>query len=447
MNVKLILWSFTVALGGLLFGLDTAVISGAEQDIQKLWNLSSWSHGLAVAIALYGTVLGAAFGGFPADYFGRKPTLFWIGILFFISAMGSALAPEIYSFMFFRLIGGLSIGASSVVAPVYISEIAPPRYRGRMGISFQLNIVLGILVAYVSNYLLEGSNNDWRWMLGVVAIPSLVFSILMIFTPETPRWLILKKNDLSNAKKILESTENISPASPGYDEQMQLAMDAILASASKEPSKNKESIFSKAYIFPLLLAFLFAFFNQLSGINAIIYFAPRIFEMTGLGKESALLSTAGIGLVNMLFTILGWSLIDRYGRRLLMYIGSVGYILSLAMIAFSFFTQNYALVPFYIFAFIASHSIGQGAVIWVFISEIFPNQVRAYGMAWGSLTHWVFAALITNVFPYFALNVGGGPIFAFFCLMMFLQLLYVWKMMPETKGASLEEIQTKLLLH
>ena len=438
MNSKLILWSITVGLGGFLFGLDTAVISGAEQDIQQLWNLDSWSHGLAVAMALYGTVFGAAFGGVPADKFGRKKTLLWIGLLFFVSAVGAALANDVNTFMLFRFIGGLSIGASSVVAPVYISEIAPPKYRGRMVISFQANIVLGILIAYVSNYLLDGvgGENDWRWMLGIVALPSLIFSVLILFTPETPRWLLLQKGDEAAARKVLAITDEA-----GVDE----AVIAIRKSAEGESLGKKESFFSRKYSLPILLAFLFAFFNQLSGINAVIYFAPRIFEMTGIGKEGALLSTAGIGVVNLVFTIAGWWLIDRFGRRMLMYIGSVGYIVSLALIGYAFYTESYTNVPLYIFAFIASHAIGQGAVIWVFISEIFPNSIRASGMAWGSLTHWVYAALIANIFPFFAKEYGGGPIFSFFCVMMVFQLLYVWRMMPETKGVSLEELQKRLI--
>jgi sugar porter (SP) family MFS transporter len=434
MNSKLILWSITVGLGGFLFGLDTAVISGAEQNIQKLWNLNSWQHGLAVAMALYGTVIGAAFGGIPADKLGRKKTLLAIGILFFFSAIGSAVANDVNTFMLFRFIGGLSIGASSVVAPVYISEIAPAQYRGRMVISFQLNIVFGILIAYVSNYLLKGGENDWRWMLGIVAFPSLIFSVLMLFTPETPRWLLLNKGDEAAARKVLSITE------PSVD----AAVEEIKTSAQHDNTGIKETFFSKKFTTPIVLAFLFAFFNQMSGINAVIYYAPRIFKMTGLGEDSALLSTAGVGVVNLLFTILGWGLIDRYGRRVLMYIGSIGYIISLGLIAFAFFNQSYANVPLYVFAFIAAHAIGQGAVIWVFISEIFPNAVRASGMAWGSLTHWVFAAIIANIFPIFADKFGGGPIFAFFSFMMIFQLIYVWRMMPETKGVSLEDLQKQL---
>ncbi len=438
MNNKLLLWSITVGLGGFLFGLDTAVISGAVGDIEKLWHLDKLNLGFAVAIALYGTVVGAGFGGVPADMFGRKKTLLWIGILFFVSAVGAALAQDVTIFMIFRFIGGLSIGASSVVAPVYISEIAPPQYRGRMVISFQFNIVFGILIAYVSNYLFDGfgGDDDWRYMLGVVAIPSLIFSFLVTLTPESPRWLITKKGDEAEARKILAITE------PDVDKAVN---EIKAASVNDNVGGVEDSFFSKKFTWPILLAFLFAFFNQLSGINAIIYFAPDIFKMTGLGQSSALLSTAGIGVVNLVFTILGWYLIDRFGRRTLMYIGSIGYIVSLGLIAMAFSTNAHSFTTYYIFMFIASHAIGQGAVIWVFISEIFPNSVRASGMAWGSLTHWVFAALIANTFPVFAEQYGGAPIFAFFCAMMVFQLLYVWLMMPETKGVSLEDLQKKLI--
>ena len=435
MNSKLILWSITVGLGGFLFGLDTAVISGAEQNIQSLWHLSKMTHGLAIGIALYGTVIGAAFGGVIADKFGRKQTLLWIGVLFLISSIGAAVAPGVEIFMFFRLIGGMSIGASSVVAPVYISEIAPAEYRGRMTISFQMNIVFGILIAYVSNYFLSGGDNDWRWMLGVVAIPSAAFSLLMLLVPETPRWLLLFKGDEAEARKVLAITD------PNVD----AAVQDIKDSAKTEVAGFKETFFAKKFSFPIILAFLIAFFNQLSGINAVIYFAPRIFEMTGLGKSSALLSTAGVGVVNLVFTIIGWFLIDRYGRRVLMFIGSIGYIVFLGLIALAFYQQSFANVPLYVFAFVASHAIGQGSVIWVFISEIFPNSVRGSGMAWGCLTHWVFAALITTFFPVMADSLGGFPIFAFFCVMMVLQLIYVWKMMPETKGVSLEDLQKRLI--
>jgi sugar porter (SP) family MFS transporter len=435
MNRKLAIWSITVGLGGLLFGLDVAVISGAEQAIQQLWSLSDWMHGTAIAMALYGTAFGAALGNIPANAIGRKKTLIWIGVLFFITSLGAALATDVYVFMAFRFVSGLSIGASSVVAPVYISEIAPPKYRGRMVISFQLNVVAGILVAYFSNYMLQGigGSNDWRWMLGVVAIPSLVFSVLMLFTPETPRWLILYKKDEAGARKVLALTGDVS--------------DAVINAIKNSATSVKEPLFTRKFLKPLTLAFLIAFFNQLSGINAIIYFAPKVFEMAGIGRSGALLSTVGIGVVNLIFTISGWYLIDRFGRRTLMFIGSFGYILSLSLIAISFNSSDHSMIVYYVFLFIAAHAIGQGAVIWVFLSELFPNSVRASGTSFGCLTHWVFAALVAQVFPYFARNVPGAWIFGFFAFMMVLQLLYVWKMMPETKGIALEDMENTVVLH
>ena len=435
MNSKLILWSLTVALGGFLFGLDTAVISGAEQTIQKLWSLSDGMHGLAVSIALYGTVIGAMFGGYCADTLGRKKSLFWVGLLFFISATGSALAQDVYVFMVMRFIGGLCIGASSVVSPLYIAEISPPKNRGLLVALFQFNIVFGILVAFVSNYLFQGmGDNDWRWMLGVVGFPSLALMFLTMFISESPRWLALNKGDIEGARKTLQ---DIDPLTANQ------TLEAILKS-NREATVASRTFFSPQYRWPIILAFLFAFFNQVSGINAIIYFAPRIFEMTGLGRSSALLSTAGVGVVNLVFTMIGLSLIDKFGRKLLMYVGSVGYIISLGLIASAFYRDSFEGMTFFVFMFIASHAVGQGAVIWVFIGEIFPNQVRASGQALGGLTHWVFAAIIANIFPFAASTYGGTPIFLFFMVMMVGQLLFVKFMMPETKGVALEDMQARL---
>lgn len=435
MNSKIIFWSIAVGLGGLLFGLDVAVISGAEQAIQKLWNLSNWMHGTAIAMALYGTAFGAAFGNIPANKIGRKKTLIWIGILFLVSSIGAAVSKDVYIFMLFRFLSGLSIGASSVVAPVYISEIAPPKFRGRLVISFQLSVVCGILVAYFSNYMLQGvgGQNDWRWMLGVVAIPSLLFSLCMLAVPETPRWLLLYKNDESHARKVLSITED--------------NVDKTIQEIKAGATHIKETVFSKKFYRPLLLAFLLASFNQLSGINAIIYFAPKVFEMAGIGRSGALFSTVGIGVVNLVFTMIGWSLIDKFGRRTLLIIGSFGYIISLALISWSFSSGNHDYIVYYVFMFIAAHAIGQGAIIWVFISEIFPNSVRAAGTSFGCLTHWTWAAIVAQVFPFFAANVGGSYIFGFFCCMMVLQLLFAWKMMPETKGIALEDMGKPVILH
>ncbi len=437
-NNKLLIWSLTVALCGLLFGLDTAVISGAEQKIQSLWHLSDTLHGLAIAMALYGTVFGAIFGGVFADKLGRKKALFWVGFGFFISAIGSALAQEVYSFMAFRFLGGLCIGASSVVAPLYISEIAPAQKRGFLVALFQFNLVFGIMLAYISNYFFQesGGENAWRLMLGVVAIPSLIFTAMTLLVSESPRWLALHKGDIEGARAVLNEIE---------PSEAQKVLASILQSKQNDSEKQATSFFSKKYALPILLTFLLAFFNQASGINAIIYYAPRIFEMTGLSASTALLSTAGIGLVNLIFTMLGVSLIDRFGRRVLMYIGSIGYIVSLALIAIAFYRNVFDGMTFFVFMFIASHAIGQGAVIWVFIAEIFPNEVRASGQSFGCFVHWIFAALLTNIFPPLAKAFGGAPIFAFFTLMMIGQLLYVRFLMPETKGVALEDMGQRVM--
>jgi MFS transporter, SP family, arabinose:H+ symporter len=441
MNKKLLLWSIVVALGGFLFGFDVAVISGAEQDIKRVWELSDVLHGIAIGVALYGTVIGALSGGIPATKWGRKKTLLWIGILYLISALGSAVAPGVYIFMAFRLLGGFAIGASSVVAPMYISEIAPAKNRGKLVATFQFNIVFGILMAYLSNYLLQGvgGNDSWRLMLGIVAIPALVYSILVLFIPESPRWLIVHKGDYNTARKILSVSDPV-----GVDE----AIEALRKSIGEEKHKEKLSAFFKRkYNFHIFLAVMISFFNQMSGINAIIYFAPRVFELAGISKQGAFLQSVGVGLVNLVFTMLGLYLIDRLGRKILMLIGSIGYIISLVSVAAAFYLNHVGgmMVPLLLFLFIASHAIGQGAVIWVLISEVFPNSVRAYGQSLGASTHWIMAAIITTLFPILAVKIGPAPIFAFFAFMMVLQLLWVIFIMPETKGKSLEELEAKLI--
>ena len=437
---KLYFWSITSALAGFLFGFDTVVISGAEQKIQELWKLSDGLHGFAIASALYGTVLGALFGGWPTERFGRKKTLFWIGLLYLVSAVGSALANEVYTFIAARFIGGLGIGISTVAAPLYISEISPPDKRGRLAGMFQFNIVFGILVAFLSNALLAGlGDNAWRWMLGVAAFPSLIYMILCLAIPESPRWLIRRRGDMTRAREILHL---ITPRAS--DAEISATADEILSHSGRGVAKT--AFWSARLSVPIFLAILIAFFNQLSGINAILYFAPRIFEMTGLGEKAALLQSVGIGVTNLVFTFVGLWLIDRLGRRTLLYVGSFGYIVSLGLVSWAFFTGHHAIVPVCIFAFIAAHAIGQGAVIWVFISEIFPNEHRATGQALGSFTHWIFAALLTTFFPKMVTAFPPGYVFLFFACMMALQLVWVRLMVPETKGVPLEALEEKLAL-
>ena len=431
-------WSLASALAGFLFGFDTVVISGAEQTIQHLWGLTPAMHGIAMGAALYGTVLGSLTGSWPADRFGRRPTLLAIGILFLVSAIASALAPNVAVFIVARFIGGIGIGISTVAAPLYISEIAPPAQRGRLAAMFQFNIVLGIVIAFASNALLSGIGaTAWRWMLGVAAIPSLAYIVMCLGLPESPRWLLTRKGDRAAALRVLAQIMRGAPPA-----QLETAASAIVAAASSQASHA--GFWTWRLRVPIALAFLVAFFNQLSGINAILYFAPRIFAMTGLAPQAALLQSVGIGVTNLIFTFVGLWLIDRLGRRTLLLIGSFGYIASLGACAWAFFTHHESIVPVCIFAFIAAHAIGQGTVIWVLISEIFPNRYRAAGQSLGSGTHWVFAALLTTVFPIMVSTFPPGAIFLFFCGMMTLQLVWVLTMVPETKGVPLEEIQRRL---
>lgn len=430
--------AIAASLAGFLFGFDTIVISGADQPIQKLWEMSDLFHGTFImSMALWGTVIGALFGGIPCDKFGRRKTLFWIGILYFLSAVGSGLAPDPYIFSFSRFIGGLGVGASSVAAPIYISEITPANNRGKLVALYQFNIVFGILIAYLSNYWLGATldENAWRWMLGVEGIPAAIYTFFVLGIPESPRWLAIKKNDESAAKKILKQ---LNPK-----ENIEKMMAEIKHSVSADPEASK--FFSGRFKFPIMLAFLVAFFNQWSGINFVLYYAPRIFQQAGIEATEVLGASIPLGIVNLIFTLIGMYLIDKAGRKLLMYIGSFGYITSLLGVAWAFSTgAEGAIVVAFVSAFIASHAIGQGAVIWVFISEIFPNAVRDYGMSLGSGTHWVFAAIITLITPTVLSAFSGAQIFGFFAFMMFLQLLFVWKIMPETKNISLEEMEVKL---
>ncbi len=436
-NNKILAWSITAALAGFLFGFDTVVISGADKKLQEIWGSSDAFHGAVVmAMALWGTVVGALFGGIPTNKIGRKKTLIWIGVFYFVSAVGSALANDPYTFAFFRFLGGLGVGASTIAAPAYVSEIAPAKDRGRLVGLYQFNIVLGILIAFLSNYLLRNvGENAWRWMMGVEAIPAFIYTIFVLAVPESPRWLI-SKSRTGEAKKVM------AIINPGAD------IEKLMTEIKTENSfvDKEEHIYTKKYRFPLMLAFLIAFFNQFSGINAFLYYAPRIFQEAGLGESTALLSSIGIGVVNLVFTLMGIFLIDRLGRKVLMYIGSVGYIISLGLVSAAFFLGWTGMaVPVFLFFFIAAHAIGQGAVIWVFISEIFPNHLRASGQAFGSSTHWVLAAIIPSLIPFLFSTIGAGAVFLIFTLMMVLQLLFVAFIMPETKGVPLEELSKQLL--
>ena len=446
-NNKLLRYSIVAALAGFIFGFDTVVISGANEPIKNLWHMSPLFHGIFImSMALWGTVLGALIGGVPAEKFGRKKTLFWIGVLFAASALGTAIAPDPYTFSFFRFIGGLGIGISSVVAPTYISEISTTATRGRLTAMYQFNIVFGILVAFISNYLLQGVGgaNDWRYMLGVLGVPALIYTIMVTGVPESPRWLISVKNNIAEALKVLKQI--------GAEKPEEEVNNIVAANAMVESKGTRDNIFSRQYKTVLWLAFFVAFFNQLSGINFILYYAPEILSRIGLGAKESLANSIAIGGTNLIFTFVGLYLIDRIGRKKLLIIGSIGYIISLSMVAYAF---NTGAAPMFLMTFlllfIASHAIGQGAVIWVFIAEIFPNQTRALGQSFGASVHWIFAAIITLITPVFLDKEKGilknDPwiIFAFFAVMMVLQLIWVLTKVPETKGVSLEDLEKKLI--
>jgi MFS transporter, SP family, arabinose:H+ symporter len=437
-NKNVFTWSIIVALGGFLFGFDTAVISGVEQHIQQLFQLSSFLHGFTISSALIGTVTGALISGRPADRFGRRPILFVIAALYVITAVGSALAGNVTSFIIFRFLGGIGVGASSVVAPMYIAEISPARIRGRMTALFQFNVISGILIAYVSNFLLrEAGAEPWRWMLGVAGIPAFLFLAMLFAIPESPRFLI-KIGKISGARTILEKIEL---------ESVEEEIEEIKLSVSMSEG-SKQTLFSRFYIKPISVAFLVAMFNQFSGINAILYYAPRIFELSGLTNSDSMFQSILIGVTNGIFTILGLTLIDRAGRKKLLITGSVGMSVCLGLVAKTFYTQNfsgYGLL-IYLLIYIMFFAFSTGAVIWVLIAEIFPNNVRGKGQSFGSFTHWFFAALITFLFPVIEKlsQFGVGHAFMFFSVMMLVQVIVVWKYFPETKGRTLEELGENL---
>jgi sugar porter (SP) family MFS transporter len=443
---KLFQSTVVAALAGFIFGFDMVVISGADKPIQALWQTTPWFHGFFImSMALWGTVIGSIFAGAPTEKYGRKKILIWLGVLFIASAIGSAIAQDPYTFSFFRLVGGIAIGVSSVVAPTYISEISNKNNRGKLVGMYQFNIVFGILIAYLSNYFLQGvgGSNDWRWMLAVLLIPSLIYTFMALGLPESPRWLLSVKGDEPAARKNLAAVgvENI-------DETIQEINEAN----AQEKAFGSAQLFTKHHVKIISLAFFVAFFNQLSGINFLLYYAPRILEEAGFAKDNSLLSSISIGMMNLVFTFVGLWLIDRIGRKTLLIIGSFGYIISLSMVAYGFFMHSApSFMLVFLLLFIAAHAIGQGAVIWVLISEIFPTQIRAAGQAFGASIHWIFAALITLVTPVFLDSEYGifkenpWPIFAFFAGMMALQLVWILTKVPETKGVSLEELQKKLV--
>ncbi len=445
---KFMFWiAFVASLGGFLFGFDTVVISGAEKSIKEVYGLSGFWHGFTMASAIIGTLIGALFCGKPAEKFGRLESLKWIAYFYFISAIGCALIVNWYSFVFFRFLGGLAVGASSVVGPMYIAEISPAQWRGRFVAFFQFNIVLGLVSAYISNYFIFGIENDWLWMLGVEGIPALLFAVLLFTIPESPRWLVLKKRE-AQAMNVLSVVNKNNVA---------IELDEIKLSLAN--TEIGEALFQFKYWKPIAIAFLIATLNQLSGINAINYYAPRIIASSGVLQESAMLQSIPLGMTNLVFTMLGMILIDKVGRRALLFAGSVFMTFFLFAVALGFeqpslpelWGAKYKLAEMFgglymmicLMGFLAAFAMSLGATIWVVISEVFPTSVRAKGQVLGSMTHWFWCAGITWVFPIFAENYSG-ILFGFFGAMSVLTFFFALKM-PETKDKSLEEIQKELL--
>ena len=429
--------TIVAALGGLLFGFDTAVIAGTTRDLTATFQLSPWSLGLTVASALWGTILGAIFAGIPGDRYGRRDSLRIMAVLYVVSALGCAIAWDWTSLIVFRFLGGLGIGGSSVLGPMYIAEIAPAKWRGRLVGFFQFNVVFGILLAYFSNYMLGGANlgaSEWRWKLGIAALPAALFLVMLFTIPRSPRWLV-KQRRVEEAREVLRSIGEAH-----YEQELQ----AIVQSIDAEHGHGSEPLFSRKYGLPIFLAVSIGMFNQLSGINAILYYLNDIFERAGFSKVSGDLQAVAVGATNLLFTMIGMALIDRAGRKTLLLIGSLGTAACLAGVAAIFLThRNENLLVWLLVGYIAFFAFSQGAVIWVYISEVFPNRVRAKGQSLGSFTHWFMNALISGVFPLMAASSGGIP-FVFFAAMMIVQFFVVFAFYPETKGVSLEEMQKRM---
>jgi SP family xylose:H+ symportor-like MFS transporter len=435
LNNKLFFATIVSALGSFLFGFDTAVISGTTKYITQFFNLTDSTLGITVSIALWGTVLGSIAVGKPGDLWGRRFILFVCGIFYFLSAIGCALANGWYFLLFSRFLGGLAIGASSVMAPMYIAEISPAKMRGRLVAVAQFNIVFGILVAFFSNYLLVNTGvNNWRWMFGIEAFPAALFFILLFLVPESPRWLV-KKSRTDDAESVLTAVGR---------KDVKSELSDIIESLKEEVGKAGTKLFQKKYRFVIMCAVLLAVFNQLSGINVIMYYAPMIFEKAGANTNTAMLQAVAVGVTNMLFTIIAMFFIDKFGRKTLLLIGAVGMFLTLAGAAINYYDVSLLGdlgVVIFIIGFIAFFALSQGAVIWVFLAEIFPNRIRSKGQALGSFTHWIMNAIIGLVFPIALTQFGGGNVFMFFSVMMIPFFLFVWKVMPETKEKSLEELE------
>ena len=427
--------AFVASLGGLLFGFDTAVISGAEKAIQQVYELNNFWHGFTITTALLGTILGALTCGKPAQKYGRLKSLQVIGVLYLISAIGSAAIVNWYAFMAFRFLGGLAVGASSVIGPMYIAEISPSSWRGRFVAFFQFNIVLGIVCAYFSNYFISGVAHDWQWMLGSEAVPALLFTLLLFTVPESPRWLV-SQGEEKKAEIVFSKTG---------EKDIKGEMAAIKESFNIESATKREGFFQKKFRKPIFIAFFIATLNQLTGINAILYYAPRLLEQSGVFSEGALLQSVIVGLTNLTFTMIGMALIDKLGRRTLIAIGAVGMVIAQALVARGFYLEEFEgyYLLLCICAYVAFFAISLGATIWVVIAEAFPNSVRSDGQVFGSMTHWVWSALLTWFFP-LCLGVGGEYIFAFFAVIAATSLIFAW-WLPETKGKSLEQIQKELV--
>jgi SP family arabinose:H+ symporter-like MFS transporter len=425
------------ALGGLLFGFDTAVIAGATHAISQVYQLTPASLGLTVSSALWGTILASMFAGIPGDRFGRRNSLRLLAVLYMVSALGCAIAWDWYSLVFFRFIGGLGIGGSSVLGPMYIAEVAPAKWRGRLVGLFQFNIVSGILIAYLSNYLLGTAHlgaAEWRWKLGISAVPAAAFFLMLFGIPRSPRWLVQKRK-VAEAREVLVSIG---------EENVESELQDIIGSIDAEHGHGTEPLFSWKYRLPIFLAVSIGMFNQLSGINAVLYYLNDIFAKAGFSKVSGDLQAVAIGATNLLFTLLAMSVIDKIGRKTLLLVGSVGTAVCLGGVAYIFTSSRHEnLLVWLLVGFIAFFAFSQGAVIWVYLSEVFPNRVRAKGQSLGSFTHWFMNALISGIFPVMAATSGGAP-FIFFAAMMVVQFFVVLLWYPETKGVSLEAMQKKM---